>query len=131
MDESISNFSIPLGSSFNQDGGAVLSSVVMLFCAQAIGMSFSFGQLFNILILTVIVTCGSSGVPGGGIMRLMVVAAAMNLPLEIVAMVGAFYRLFDMGTTSMSVMGDLSATVVVDRWEKKRAARLAAKGKSE
>ena len=64
-------------------------------------------------------------------MRLMVVAAAMNLPLEIVAMVGAFYRLFDMGTTSMSVMGDLSATIVVDRWEKKRAARLAAKGKSE
>ena len=46
-------------------------------------------------------------------------------------MVGAFYRLFDMGTTSMSVMGDLSATIVVDRWEKKRAARLAAKGKSE
>lgn len=131
VDESISNFSIPLGSSFNQDGGAVLSSVVMIFCAQAIGMSFSFGQLFNILILTVIVTCGSSGVPGGGIMRLMVVAAAMNLPLEIVAMVGAFYRLFDMGTTSMSVMGDLSATIVVDRWEKKRAARLAAKGKSE
>ena len=57
-------------------------------------------------------------------MRLMVVAAAMNLPLEIVAMVGAFYRCFDMGTTSMSVMGDLSATIVVDRWEKKRAARI-------
>ena len=81
--------------------------------------------------MCVVCSAGAAGVPGGGIMRLMVVAAAMNLPLEIVAMVGAFYRLFDMGTTSMSVMGDLSATVVVDRWEKKRAARLAAKGKSE
>ncbi len=46
-------------------------------------------------------------------------------------MVGGFYRCFDMGTTSMSVMGDLSATVVIDRWEKKRAARLAAKGIKE
>lgn len=129
VEDSIANFALPLGSSFNQDGGAVLSSVVMLFCAQAIGMQFSFAQLFNILLLTIVVTCGSSGVPGGGIMRLMVVAAAMNLPLEIVAMVGAFYRCFDMGTTSMSVMGDLSATIVVDRWEKKRAARLQAQGK--
>ncbi len=124
VEDSIANFAIPLGSSFNQDGGAILSSVVMLFCAQAIGMHFSFMQLFNILLLTVVVTCGSSGVPGGGIMRLLIVAAAMNLPLEIVAMVGAFYRCFDMGTTSMSVMGDLSATIVIDRWEKKRAARL-------
>ena len=124
VEDTIANFALPLGSSFNQDGGAVLSSVVMLFCAQAIGMQFSFAQLFNILLLTVLVTCGSSGVPGGGIMRLMVVAAAMNLPLEIVAMVGAFYRCFDMGTTSMSVMGDLSATIIVDRWEKKRAARI-------
>ena len=125
VDENIANFSIPLGSSFNQDGGAVLSSVVMLFCAQAIGMQFSFGQLFNILLLTIVVTCGSSGVPGGGIMRLLVVAAAMNLPLEIIAMVGGFYRCFDMGTTSMSVMGDLSATVLIDKLEKKRAAKLA------
>lgn len=130
VDENIAGFSLPLGSSFNQDGGAILSSVVMLFCAQAIGLEFTFSQLFSILILTVIVTCGSSGVPGGGIMRLMVVASAMNLPLEIIAIVGGFYRCFDMGTTSMSVMGDLSATIVVDRWEKKRAERLAAKEKS-
>lgn len=37
-------------------------------------------------------------------------------------MVGAFYRLFDMGTTSMSVMGDLSATVIIDFLEKKKLA---------
>lgn len=126
VNENIANFAIPLGSSFNQDGGAVLSSVVMLFCAQAIGMQFSFGQLFNILLLTIVVTCGSSGVPGGGIMRLLVVASAMNLPLEIIAMVGGFYRCFDMGTTSMSVMGDLSATVLIDKLEKKREAKLSA-----
>lgn len=121
-DDAIANFMIPLGANMNQDGGAILSSVVMVFCAQALGMEFTIGQLFNIVILTTIVTSGSSGVPGGGIMRLMVVAAAMNLPLEIIAMVGAFYRLFDMGTTSMSVMGDLSATVIIDFLEKKKLA---------
>ena len=131
VDESISNFSIPLGANMNQDGGAILSGVVMLFCAQAIGVEFGIGQLFNLIVLTTIVTSGSSGIPGGGIMRLIVVAAALNLPLEIIAIVSAFYRLFDMGTTSMSVMGDLSATVVIDHWEKKRKARLAAQAGSE
>lgn len=107
----------------NQDGGAILGGVVMLFCAQAIGLELTFGQIFNIVILNTLVTSGSSGVPGGGIMRLMVVASAVGLPLEIIALIGGFYRLFDMGTTSMSVMGDLSATVVIDRWEKKRQAK--------
>lgn len=125
--EAIAGFSIPLGSSMNQDGGAILGGVVMLFCAQAIGVDLSFAQIFNIVVLNVLVTSGSSGVPGGGIMRLMVVAAAMNLPLEIIAIIGGVYRLFDMGTTSMSVMGDLSATIVIDRWEKKRAEKLARK----
>ena len=123
VSEAIAGFSIPLGSSMNQDGGAILGGVVMLFCAQAIGLELTFGQIFNIVILNTLVTSGSSGVPGGGIMRLMVVASAVGLPLEIIALIGGFYRLFDMGTTSMSVMGDLSATVVIDRWEKKRQAK--------
>lgn len=124
VSEAIASFSIPLGSSMNQDGGAILGGVVMLFCAQAIGLELTFAQIFNIVVLNTLVTSGSSGVPGGGIMRLMVVASAMGLPLEIIALIGGFYRLFDMGTTSMSVMGDLSATVVIDHWEKKRLKRL-------
>lgn len=124
VNEKISNFSIPFGAQFNQDGGAILSALVMVFCTQAMGLEFSIAHLFNLVILTTIVTSGSTGLPGGGIMRLMVVAAAMNLPLEIIAMIGACYRLFDMGTTSMSVMGDLSATIIVDYYEKKREQKI-------
>ena len=120
VNESISNFSIPLGATVNQDGGAILSGVVVLFCAQAVGIHFGIGQILNCIVLTTLVCTGSTGLPGGGIMRLLVVAAAMNLPLEVVAVVSAFYRLFDMGTTSLSVMGDMAVTTVVDRWEKKR-----------
>ena len=42
----------------------------------------------------------------------MITSAAFGMPLEIVGLVAAFYRFFDMGTTSMSVIGDLSATVL-------------------
>lgn len=120
IDEKLCSFSIPLGSTINSDGGAILSGVVMLFCAQAMGMDFTLGQIFNCIVLTTAVCTGSTGLPGGGIMRLIVVATAMNLPLEAIAIVSAFYRFFDMGTSGLNVLGDLSVSTVVDRWEKKR-----------
>lgn len=50
--------------------------------------------------------------------------AGLGIPLDIVVMVGGFYRFFDMGTTSMNCLGDMSATVIIDRLEKKRTAKL-------
>lgn len=115
----VSNFVVTIGATVGQDGAALLSTIVMVFCAQAMGMEFTIGQIINSVVLTAVVCAGSTGLPGGGIMRLMVVASAMNLPLEIIGIVGAFYRLFDMGTSGMSVVGDLAAAVVIDRSEKK------------
>uniref|UniRef100_UPI0027B9327E cation:dicarboxylate symporter family transporter n=1 Tax=Enterocloster bolteae TaxID=208479 RepID=UPI0027B9327E len=61
---------------------------------------------------------------GGGLMNRMIVAEAVLIPLEIVLMVGGLYRFFDMGTTTMNCLGDMSATVIIDRLEKKRTQRL-------
>lgn len=124
VSEQISSFSIPVGAQFNQDGGAVLSAVVILFSAQAIGVSFGAMELIQMVLLCTLVSAGSGAIPGGGVVRLMITSAAFGMPLEIVAIVAAFYRFFDMGTTSMSVIGDLSATVVIDRLEKRRAAKI-------
>lgn len=121
VSETISSFSIPIGAQFNQDGGAILSAVVILFSAQAIGVSFGLFELIQIVLVCTMVSAGSGAIPGGGIVRLMITSAAFGMPLEIVTLVAAFYRFFDMGTTSMSVIGDLSATVLIDRLEKRRA----------
>lgn len=123
VEDQISSFSIPFGAQFNQDGGAVLSAVVILFSAQAIGVEFGLMQLIQMVLVCTLVSAGSGAVPGGGIVRLMITSAAFGMPLEIVGLVAAFYRFFDMGTTSMSVIGDLSATVLIDRLEKRRTVK--------
>lgn len=50
-------------------------------------------------------------------------------------MVGGFYRFFDMGTTTMNCLGDMSATVIIDRLEKREpkdwVRQLTVKGKEE
>lgn len=126
-DETVASLGIPLGATVNKDGVAILCGVVLLFSAQAMGIPMSAAQIMNLLFVTVLVTSAGSGVPGGGLMNLMIVGTAIGMPLDIVIMVGGFYRFFDMGTTPMNCLGDMSATVIIDRLEKKRAARLAGK----
>lgn len=126
-DETVASLGIPLGATVNKDGVAILCGVVLLFSAQAMGIPMSAAQIMNLLFVIVLVTSAGSGVPGGGLMNLMIVGTAIGMPLDIVIMVGGFYRFFDMGTTPMNCLGDMSATVIIDRLEKKRAARLAEK----
>ena len=120
----MASLGIPLGATVNKDGVAILCGVVLIFSGQAMGIPLTITQIINILFVTTLVTSAGSGVPGGGLMNLMIVGTAVGMPLDIVLMVGGFYRFFDMGTTSMNCLGDMSATVIVDRLEKRRAAKL-------
>ena len=54
---------------------------------------------------------------------LLVMVTAFGLPTEIVGIIAAFYRLFDMGTTTNNCLGDLAGTVFVSKLEDKAAAR--------
>lgn len=119
-DDSVAGLGIPLGATINKDGVAILCGVVLIFSGQAMGIPLTISMILNILFVTTLVTSAGSGVPGGGLMNLMIVGAAIGMPLDIVIMVGGFYRFFDMGTTSMNCLGDVSATVIIDRLEKRR-----------
>jgi len=121
----ISSFTIPFGVSFNQDGTAILFVVTILFSAQAIGMHLGLLELIRIIIICVLTTMGGGGIPGSGIIKLMVASAACGMPLEIVAIVAAFYRFFDMGTTTMCCVNDLSCTIIIDEFENRRNSKLA------
>ena len=54
-----------------------------------------------------------------GVVKLMVVIQAVGLPIEIVGVIAAFYRLFDMGTTTNNCLGDLVGTIIVSKAEEK------------
>jgi len=112
----IFSFVLPLGIQFNKGGTAIMLSGVMIFTAQAIGLEFSFAQLVQIVIIGILLSIGSGGVPGGGLVIAMIFAKAVNLPLEIVAVVGGIYRLIDMGITTVNCMGDLVAASVISNF---------------
>ena len=119
--EKISGFTIPLGSQMNTDGSVLLYACVILFICQMVGQHMSLPQLINVIFISTIMSMGGGGIPGSGIVKLMVVVQAVGLPIEVVGVIAAFYRLFDMGTTTNNCLGDLVGTVIVGKAEEKAA----------
>jgi Na+/H+-dicarboxylate symporter len=113
--ESIRNFVIPLGSQINHDGNAIMLPLMAVFAGQAAGMQFSFTQLIGIVLLGTLLSFGGGGIPGSGIVKVLIVMQAFGLPMEIGAMAAGFYRLFDMGITTANSLGDLAGAVAINR----------------
>ena len=121
----IYSFTLPLGAQINKDGTAIMLAAVLLFTAQAAGVEFSLGAQAVIVLVGLLLSEGSGGIPGGGLVVALIFVQAFNLPLEIAAIVGGIYRLIDMGSTTINVMGDMVGTAIIARSEE---ARLAVEG---
>ena len=111
--KSIYTFTLPLGAQINKDGTSIMLAGVLLFTAQATGVSFDLGAQLTIILVGLILSEGAGGIPGGGLVIALIFVQAFNLPLEIAAMVGGIYRLIDMGITTVNCMGDLVGTMIV------------------
>ena len=109
---------LPLGAQFNKDGSAVLLAGIVLFTAQATSVSFGPGDLLLVLALGGLLSAAAPGVPNGGIVNQFLLLRAFGLPVEIGVLVAGIYRLVDMPTTTLNIMGDLVGTMVVTRRER-------------
>ena len=118
--KSIYTFTLPLGAQINKDGTSIMLAGVLLFTAQASGVEFGLYEQIYIILIGLILSEGSGGIPGGGFIISLIFVKAFNLPLEIAAMVGGIYRLIDMGGTTINCMGDMVGTVIVAHYEKRR-----------
>lgn len=109
----ISSFVLPLGATINMDGTAIYQGVAVVFIAQFYGLNLSFMQLVTVVITTVLASIGTAGVPGAGMIMLAMVLGAVGLPLEGIALIAGIDRILDMFRTTVNIVGDASAAVVV------------------
>ena len=126
LPRSVYSFTLPLGAQLNKDGTAIMLAGVLLFTAQAAGVEFSLASQVTIVLVGMILSNGSGGIPGGGLVIALIFVQAFNLPLEIAAIVGGIYRLIDMGSTTINCMGDMVGTILVAHSEERREAGAAA-----
>ena len=114
----ICDFVLPLGATINMDGTAIYLGVTSVFIAACCGMDLTMHQYIAIIISSTIASIGVPGVPGGALALMAMVFASAGLPIEGVAIAAGVDRLVDMGRTTMSITGDASCAVVMQRFSK-------------
>jgi proton glutamate symport protein len=113
----IVSFVVPTGYSFNLDGTTLYLSLASIFVAQAAGMDLSFGQQLLICLTLMITSKGVAAIPRASLIILIATADQFGLPVFIIAAILGIDELMDMGRTSVNVIGNCLASVVIAKWE--------------
>lgn len=115
---SISQFVIPLGTTVNMDGTAMYQGVATIFLAQVFGVDLGIGQLALVVMTATLSSVGAPGAPGVGMAILSVILANVGIPPSGIVIIMGVDRLLDMCRTVINVTGDLTASLVMQRFSK-------------
>jgi proton glutamate symport protein len=110
-------FVMPTGYSFNLDGTTLYLALGSVFVAQAAGHPMSFGHQLAMMLTLMITSKGVAAVPRASLVILSGTLATFGLPLEGVAVILGVDELMDMARTTVNLIGNCLATVVMARWE--------------
>lgn len=121
--DDVAAFVLPLGATINMDGTAIYQCVTAVFLATCAGVQLTLGQMITIVITATLASVGTAGTPGSGVIMLTMVLSALNIPVDYIGLIIAVDRLFDMGRSCMNVTGDISCSICVSQWERKKLSK--------
>ncbi len=117
------SFVIPTGYSFNLDGTTLYLSLASVFVAQVCGVDLTIPQQIEMCLILMLTSKGVAGVRGASFVILVTTLDDLGLRMGLhidshkaFAILG-IDALMDMARTSVNVLGNCLATVVVDKWE--------------
>ena len=115
VNKEIGRFVLSLGATINMDGVAIYLGVASVFMANCCGIDLTMSQYMAIAFASTVASIGTPGIPGGSLALMAMVFASAGIPVECVAVAAGIDRLIDMGRTVMSVTGDASCAMVMQK----------------
>lgn len=114
----VASFVIPAGYSFNLDGSTLYLVLASLTIAQAAGIHMSLGAQIAMVFTFMLTSKGVAGVPRATLVIIAGTCASFGLPGEAgIAMLLAVDEIMDMARTTINVIGNGLASVVIAKWE--------------
>ncbi len=115
--KSIVGFVMPTGYTFNLDGSTLYLAMAVIFSTQLVGHNLSFEQQLVIMFALMLTSKGIAGVPRVALIVLAGTLTSFNIPIIGVAILLGIDQILDMGRTTVNLIGNCVATVVIARWE--------------
>src|SRR5690625_6078825 len=110
---------MPVGATVNMDRSTLYQAVAAVFIAQALGRDLTLAQQATIVLTATRASIGTAGVPGAGIIILVIVLQSVQVPVEGIALILGVDRILDMMRTAINIAGDSAVAVVVASTEGK------------
>lgn len=117
VSESSTSFVLPLGASINMDGMAINLALTTVFFAQMMGIDLTTSDYMVIILTATLGSMGGAGIPGGSLVMLPMILAAVNMPIEGVAIIAGIDRVLDLLRTAINITGDATITLIIDNSE--------------
>lgn len=115
VSQEVASFVLPVGVTINMDGTSCYQAISVLFIAQVLGIELALSQLLIIVLMTILSSIGTPGIPGGSYVVLTMVLTSVGIPAEGLALILGIDRPLDMLRTAVNVTGDATVAVIVDR----------------
>ena len=119
VNNSVASFTVPFGATINMDGTAIMQGVATVFIANVYGVDLGLTGYLTVILMSVLASIGTAGVPGVGLIMLSMVFAQVGLPIEGIGLILGVDRLMDMIRTAVNVSGDAVVTSIVAKAEGK------------
>jgi Na+/H+-dicarboxylate symporter len=116
IEERVYSFALPVGATANMDGAAIRQAITVMFAANAVGQPLAITEQFLVLVVAVLISIGTAGVPGAGLVMLTVVLSQVGLPLAVVGFVAGVDPILGRIATMNNVTGDLAVATVIGKW---------------
>lgn len=110
-------FVLPTGYSFNLDGSTLYLSLASVFVAQLAGVELTFGEQLLMVITLMLTSKGVAGVRGATFLILVATVSDMGIDPQKAFVILGVDAIMDMARTTVNVIGNCLATVVVAKWE--------------
>ncbi|NRA54119.1 MAG: dicarboxylate/amino acid:cation symporter [Gammaproteobacteria bacterium] len=119
VDNSVASFTVPFGATINMDGTAIMQGVATVFIANVYNVELGVAGYLTVIMMSVLASIGTAGVPGVGLIMLSMVFAQVGLPMEGIGLILGVDRLLDMVRTAVNVSGDAVVSTIVAKTEGK------------
>lgn len=115
--KNIVGFVMPTGYTFNLDGSTLYLALAMLFSLQIAGINLEPMQLIFVMATLMLTSKGIAGVPRVALVILAGTLSGFGYPLIGVAILLGIDQILDMGRTTVNLIGNCVATIVIAKWE--------------
>jgi Na+/H+-dicarboxylate symporter len=113
VSKEVTSFVLPIGTTVNMDGTAIMQSVATVFLAQLYSIDLTFTDQVFIVLMAMLAAVGTAPIPSAGIAMLVIILGPLHIPLEGIALIWAVDRPLDMARTVVNVAGDGVAAAAV------------------